>query len=136
MIATDLIRHVVLLLALCVAALLPGLAIAQVAPVPGVPEGPCSPEAEANRKQTERRLFQAQELITARPGTWIFKPGETPRIVWRDVEEVRRLGGDARLRVRWFDAKLERVSRAERARPLARLDRGDRTQRDAAPPRR
>jgi hypothetical protein len=37
-------------------------------------------EAETQRKQDERRQFQAQELITALPGTWIFKPGETPRI--------------------------------------------------------
>jgi len=27
--------------------------------------------------------FQAQELITVLPGSWIFKPGETPRFVWR-----------------------------------------------------
>jgi len=44
--------------------------------------------------------------MTARTGTWIFKPGDTPRIVWRDVEEVRRLECEARPRVRWFDAKL------------------------------
>jgi CubicO group peptidase (beta-lactamase class C family) len=60
----------------------------------------------ARRKQEERRQFQAQELITALPGTWIFKPGDAPRIVWRDVETVQRLGGDTRLRTRWFDAKL------------------------------
>ena len=44
--------------------------------------------------------------MLARSGTWIFKPGETPRILWRDMEAVRQLGCDGRLRVRWFDAKL------------------------------
>jgi CubicO group peptidase (beta-lactamase class C family) len=54
----------------------------------------------------ERKLFQSQELITAQSGSWIFKPGQTPRIVWRDIETIRRLGGDPRLHVRWFDANL------------------------------
>lgn len=59
------------------------------------------------RQQDERRQFQTQELITAQPDTWIFKPGEPPRIVWRDVETVRRLGGDSRLRIRWFNSALQ-----------------------------
>ena len=59
---------------------------------------------EVNRE--ERREFQSQELMLAKSGTWIFKPGETPRILWRDVETVRRLGCDEPLRVRWFDAEL------------------------------
>jgi CubicO group peptidase (beta-lactamase class C family) len=67
-----------------------------------------SPEQEAQRKrkQEERRQFQSQELITGKSGTWIFNADEPPRIVWRDPGEVRRLGGSNRLRVRWFDAKL------------------------------
>ncbi|MBN1912525.1 MAG: beta-lactamase family protein [Pirellulales bacterium] len=60
----------------------------------------------AQRKQQERHEFQSQELILAKAGTWIFNPVETPRIVWRDVEAVRRLGCSKSLRVRWFDAKL------------------------------
>ena len=58
------------------------------------------------RKRDERRRFQDQELITARPLTRIFNPGDPPRIIWRDVDEVRRLGGDGSLQVRWFDAEL------------------------------
>lgn len=47
------------------------------------------------------------ELMLAKAGSWIFKPGETPRVLWRDVETVRRLGCDEPLRVRWFNAELE-----------------------------
>lgn len=68
-----------------------------------------APSAEAlaaERKRQASHEFQSQELMLARSGTWIFKPGETPRILWRDMETVRRLGCDGRLRVRWFDAKL------------------------------
>lgn len=68
---------------------------------------PATPPSEGLGKPEARRLFQAQELITALSGTWVFKPGETPRIVWRDVETVQRLGGDTRLRVRWFNAELD-----------------------------
>ncbi len=60
--------------------------------------------AEINREK--RREFQSQELMLAKSGTWIFKPGETPRILWRDVETVRQLGCNKPLRVRWFDAEL------------------------------
>jgi len=61
-------------------------------------------------KREERRRFQDQELITARQFTRIFNPGDPPRIVWRDVDEVRRLGADGELRVRWFDAELNEVA--------------------------
>ena len=66
---------------------------------------------ESNVKSThdQRRVFQAQELITAKPNSWIFNPGDPPRIVWRDLEEVRRLGFKGPLRVRWFNAGLEEV---------------------------
>ena len=63
-------------------------------------------DEELKRKAEERRRFQGQELITARPFTFIFNPGDPPRVVWRDVDEVRSLGADGRLRVRWFDADL------------------------------
>ena len=45
-------------------------------------------------------------LITAKPNQWIVNPSQPPRIVWRDVDQVRRLGCDGQLRVRWFDADL------------------------------
>jgi len=54
----------------------------------------------------DRHLFQSQELITARPFTYIFSAGDPPRIVWRDVDEVRRLGAEGNLKVRWFDSQL------------------------------
>jgi len=65
-----------------------------------------SEERGIEHKRDERREFLSQELMLARSDTWIFKPGETPRIVWRDVETVRRLGGSESLRVRWFDVEL------------------------------
>lgn len=79
---------------------------AKPAPPGAKPAAPTAEELAAKRKRQERHEFQSQELMLARSGTWIFKPGETPRIVWRDVEAVRGLGCDVRLRVRWFDAKL------------------------------
>ena len=54
----------------------------------------------------ERQQFQAQELIPSRFGGWVFQVGKPPRLIWRDVDEVRRLGCDARFRVRWFNAEL------------------------------
>ena len=95
-----------LLLAISLIAVHIGQGLAQVASAPKGEEPLATPASETQRKQDERRLYQAQELITALSSTWVFKPGETPRIVWRDVETVQRLGGDTRLRVRWFDAKL------------------------------
>jgi len=95
------------------------IAVAAVGSMVGVPGGfqtawgqparqePPAAEAEAKRKQDERRQFQAQELTTARPGSWIFSQAEPPRIVWRDAEGMRSLGFDGRLRVRWFNANLD-----------------------------
>lgn len=57
-----------------------------------------------------RRQFQDQELITARPFTRVFTPGEPPRIIWRDVEEIRRLGGAGMPCVRWFDTDLKEAA--------------------------
>lgn len=70
------------------------------------PGTPVADEQAAVKRREERPEFQLQELMLAKSGTWIFKPGETPRIVWRDMETVRRLGCDEPLRVRWFDAEL------------------------------
>ncbi len=50
-----------------------------------------------------RKQYLAQELTTARPLSFIFNADQPPRIIWRDADEVRRLGGSAELRVRWFD---------------------------------
>ena len=57
------------------------------------------------------RLFQAQELGLARPFGYIFNPGDPPQIIWRDVDTVRRLGGDGQVRVRWFDRELNESDR-------------------------
>jgi hypothetical protein len=67
---------------------------------------PCSRAASL---QDERREFQAQQLTTAKSFTFVFNGGEPPRIVWRDLEAVRRLGCNDPLRVRWFDADLNEV---------------------------
>jgi len=73
---------------------------------PAARQGGATEESDAKQIQERRTQFQSQELIPAKSGTWIFKPGETPRIIWRDLEEVRRLGFEGPLRIRWFDAKL------------------------------
>jgi CubicO group peptidase (beta-lactamase class C family) len=62
---------------------------------------------DVERKEEDRREFQLQELMLAKSGGWILKPGETPRILWRDAETVRRLGCSEPLRVRWFNAELQ-----------------------------
>ncbi|GAC1474275.1 MAG: hypothetical protein NVSMB9_24320 [Isosphaeraceae bacterium] len=71
-------------------------------------------EQDLKRKGEERRRFQDQELIAARRFSFIFNPGDPPRLVWRDVDDVRRLGSDGRLDVRWFDADLNEVARPAR----------------------
>jgi CubicO group peptidase (beta-lactamase class C family) len=63
-------------------------------------------ESELDRLRRQRHEFQAQELVTGAPYTYIFSPGQPPRIVWRDLQRVRELGCLAPLRVRWFDADL------------------------------
>ncbi len=55
----------------------------------------------------QRLLFQSQELMTSKQASWIFLRGSTPRIIWRDVDEIRKLGGDVNFRVRWFNSQLE-----------------------------
>ncbi|MFZ5831567.1 MAG: serine hydrolase domain-containing protein [Planctomycetota bacterium] len=72
------------------------------------------PDDELARLRQERREFQAQELATADPFVWLFPPKQPPRIIWRDVDKVRSLGGNADLRVRWFDAELNEVELPER----------------------
>jgi CubicO group peptidase (beta-lactamase class C family) len=69
-----------------------------------------SSQEELKRTADQRRRFQGQELITARPFSFIFNPGDPPRIVWRDLDDVRTLGADGRLRVRWFDAGLNEIA--------------------------
>ncbi len=62
-----------------------------------------------------RRQFQEQELIPSRFGGWIFQVGAALRIIWRDVDEVRRLGGDVSFRVRWFDGDLNEADEPNKA---------------------
>jgi CubicO group peptidase (beta-lactamase class C family) len=63
-----------------------------------------------------RQQFQAQEIIPSRFGGWVFQEGTpTPRLIWRDVDEVRRLGCDAALRVRWFDGDLTEAAEPNHA---------------------
>ena len=69
-------------------------------------QGSPQPIDPADQLRKDRRAFQDQELITARRFARIFNPGDAPRIVWRDSEEIRRLGGDPTPRVRWFDSNL------------------------------
>src|SRR5262245_51181154 len=66
---------------------------------------------DLKRLKDQRRQFQDQELTTARPFGYLFNPGDPPRLIWRDVDEVRRLGSDGRLRVRWFDTDLNEADK-------------------------
>jgi hypothetical protein len=40
-----------------------------------------TPQGVAEDKKDERREFQSQELMLAKSGGWIFKPGKTPQVV-------------------------------------------------------
>ena len=64
---------------------------------------------ELDRRKAERQRFQEAELITAKPFSFIFNQGQTPKIVWRDIEEVRQLGFIGPLKTRWFNAKLNEM---------------------------
>jgi CubicO group peptidase (beta-lactamase class C family) len=86
------------------------LAAAEPAAGQTAPPAEVWPTPSLEERRQERRQFQDQELTTARPLTRVFTPGEPPRIVWRDVDEVRRLGGAGKPRVRWFDADLNEVA--------------------------
>src|SRR5205823_5028811 len=113
-------RSWVVWLAIAVGGLGPLAARGADPPAPTPPEGQArAPDAaeqeeELKRRKEERRRFQGQEPITARPSSFIFNPGEPPRIVWRDVDDVRRMGADGALRVRWFDAALDEVATPDR----------------------
>lgn len=77
---------------------------------PGVATRPTKRQAEQERLAADRRKFQEQQLIAAQAFGYFFSPGETPRVVWRDADEVRRLGCTKPLRVRWFDADLNETT--------------------------
>ncbi len=64
------------------------------------------PACQIEETRVDRHLFQTQEVIPAKFGGWVFQVGSTPRLIWRDVDEVRRLGRDAAFDVRWFDSEL------------------------------
>jgi hypothetical protein len=80
--------------------------VASLAALPGV-----VPAQDLKQLKEQRRLFQDQEITTARPLSTIFNPGDPPRLVWRDVDEVRRLGADGSLRIRWFDTDLNETNK-------------------------
>lgn len=67
---------------------------------------PALAQSATSTMRQARREFQSQSTITAKPFTFVFSSTEFPKIVWRDVDEVRRLGADGDLRVRWFDVDL------------------------------
>jgi CubicO group peptidase (beta-lactamase class C family) len=74
----------------------------------------CCTAAGAATVPEQRREFQAQQLITARPFSFIFNAGEPPRVVWRDLAAVQKLGCDGRLRIRWFDSDLREAAVPDR----------------------
>ncbi|MCB9925410.1 MAG: beta-lactamase family protein [Planctomycetaceae bacterium] len=108
MIALERLAWIVLLLIMSLTAMLPDCVRGQseeaTTDATANIHTPAQLAAELNREK--RREFQSQELMLAKSGTWIFKPGETPRILWRDVETVRQLGCSKPLHVRWFNTEL------------------------------
>ena len=82
--------------ALCVAILtFPAIeqqAQADQAPALTAEKGASTGNSRAESTPGQRRAFQDQELTTSRSSHWIFNPGDPPRIVSRDAEEVQRLG--------------------------------------------
>ena len=86
-------------------------------------------EVAAERKRQDRREFQLQELMLAKAGGWIFKPGETPRVLWRDSEAVSRLGCVRPLPRALVRREAQRDAGTQCFRPLACVDRGHRAQR-------
>ena len=81
--------------------------------------GQTLPAAKSTTRPTQelreaRRQFQDAELLPARASSFIFNSGQPPRIVWRDVDEVRRLGSDGRVALRWFDAERNEVANPAR----------------------
>ena len=80
--------------------IIPCLALVAGAP-PSVTTAPALDPIAA--RAAERREFQAQELTTARPMSFIFNADQPPRVIWRDVETIRRLGGPVDFELRWFD---------------------------------
>lgn len=81
---------------------------AQAAHAPTVDATRKGPGTQLEQIREERKQFQLEEIITARSGTWIFQPDQTPRVVWRDASKIRRLGGHE-LRIRWFNTRLMEV---------------------------
>ncbi len=78
----------------------------------------CSPVASrqiADDLRALRERFQTQELTLSKSGGWIFAIGNTPRIIWRDVDEVRRLGAQVDFETRWFDDNLEEAHEPDHA---------------------
>ena len=57
-------------------------------------------------QQEAGRVIQQQELLPNRSGGWVFPGNNPPRLVWRDAEEMRRLGVASPPQVRWFDTDL------------------------------
>lgn len=59
------------------------------------------------RQLAYRKEFQNLELITASYGGWLFLPGMTPKLVWRDAATADRLGMTPGFTTRWFNSQLQ-----------------------------
>ncbi len=71
------------------------------------------PEAAARidaQRELERRMTELMGQQVGPTGWFVFQGAAGfPRIVWRDVDRVRELVGEAPLTVRWFDAERREV---------------------------
>lgn len=74
---------------------------------------PADPSPAELTLAEQRRRFQEQELTTSNQAGWLFAPGNAPRIIWRDVDEVRRLHRDSDFQLRWFGAERQEFAKPD-----------------------
>lgn len=78
----------------------------------------CEPllaQAVGGAETANSKQFQTQELVPHRSIGWVFPQTQPPRLIWRDAEEVKRLGGESPPKVRWFDRDLMEAEKPNHA---------------------
>ncbi|MCL5268964.1 MAG: hypothetical protein M1457_00035, partial [bacterium] len=57
--------------------------------------------------------FQGDELLADSPTGFVMRPGPFPPLQWKDAPLAEKALGRIRLKIRWFDARLNEVRRAD-----------------------
>ncbi len=67
-------------------------------------------EAEIKQEESKSAMMGQEFTLSKQYPGYVVGPGDdTPIIIWRDADFVRRVVGEIPLRVRWFDSKLNEV---------------------------